>query len=215
MADDESLASLSLEELAGRLASAEPVPGGGSAAALAGVLGAALVSMVVELTHQSGSQPQEDRVALSHIGEGARARLAELLELADRDSRAYAAMMRARRLPRSTNEQRATRGQAISQATADATRVPLQTARAAAAVVDLAARVAPIGNPNAASDAGVAALLSTAAMRAAALNVRINLPFLAPENGLVREAPRELVALDAQVSAGEARTLAAVAERMG
>ncbi|HEX6129633.1 MAG TPA: cyclodeaminase/cyclohydrolase family protein, partial [Candidatus Limnocylindria bacterium] len=87
-------------------------------------------------------------------------------------------------------------------------------ARLAAATLQLAERIAPIGNPNAVSDAGVGALLSAAALRGAAMNVRINLPYLPADAGLRATAPTELEELEAQATDAEARTMATVSGRL-
>jgi formiminotetrahydrofolate cyclodeaminase len=214
MTDHERLADLTVGELTRRLATSEPVPGGGSASALAGAMGAALVAMVVELT--SGRPEAADHQAeLDRIGSASAARWRELLELADRDAAAYAAVVAARRLPRGTEQERSARASSIVEATRLATRMPLATAVAASAVLDLAVTVAPIGNRNAASDAGVAAQLAAAALRGAALNVSINLPSLPAGDPLRTEAPARLDVLLADAPARETAARMAVEARMG
>lgn len=173
---DERLTELTVRELVEHLATREPVPGGGSAAAMAGAMGAALVRMVVELT--LGRATSESAEAVGHIGSAAATWQSELLNLADLDANAYGAVAKARRLPRGTELETKTRDVQVAAAMREATRVPLQTIRAASAVLELAAQLAPLGNRHAISDVGVGASLASAAARGAALNVRINLPHL-------------------------------------
>jgi formiminotetrahydrofolate cyclodeaminase len=209
-----SLAELTVRDLTERLASRAPVPGGGSASALAGALGAALVEMVCELTVGRPQYQDVDPVA-RQVGAAAGELRATLLQAAEDDAAAYQAVADARRLPRETDDERAARKSAVSEATILATEVPLRIARLASEVCDLAATMAPIGNRNAVSDAGVAALLAAAAARAAALNVRINLPYLPGDHPLRDDAATQLASLDARVTTREAAALAAVDQRMG
>jgi formiminotetrahydrofolate cyclodeaminase len=214
MTDPVSLGELTVRALAERLASRDPVPGGGSAAALSGVLAAALVQMVVELSvGRPGSEAEEP--ALREIGLAAAGAQRDLLALADRDAAAFAAVVGARRLPRDTDTERAARAAALRAAMHDATRIPLRTVEFASDVLDLAARVAPIGNPHAASDAGVAAQLASAAARGAALNVRINLASLAADDPLRADTAASLERLLVDVDPREAAALDAVEARIG
>lgn len=96
----------------------------------------------------------------------------------------------------------------------EAARVPLRTAKVAAEVLELASRIAPIGNRNAVSDAGVAAQLAGAALRGALLNVRINLPYLPTDEPLRNSAPPELIRLEAVADERERAALAAVDARL-
>lgn len=171
---DARLTELTVRELVEHLATRDPVPGGGSAAALAGAMGAALVRMVVELT--LGRAVSDSAEAVGKIGSAAAAWQSELLNLADLDANAYNAVIVARRLPRATDLERKARDVQVAAAIREATRVPLQTMRAATAVLELAERLAPLGTRNAISDVGVGAALAATSARGAALNVRINLP---------------------------------------
>ena len=156
------------------LASKDPTPGGGSGAALGGALAASLVSMVCNLTigkkgYEDVRAPMSDLLAKS---EALRKKLPELLEA---DTQVYGKVMEAYRMPRKTAEQKAARSAAQQQALKDAAEVPYQIAESCARVVDLAMPAAEMGNQWAVSDAGVGALLAEASMRAALLNVDINL----------------------------------------
>ena len=214
MGDPVRLTDLPLRDLADRLASREPVPGGGSAAAIAGAMGAALVSMVVELSVGRPEHVAHD-AALREIGAAAAERQAVLLDLAEADAAAYQAVVTARRMPKQTDPERGARSAALREAMLEAARVPLRTATVATEVLGLAERIAPIGNSNAISDAGVAAQLAAAAVRGALLNVRINLPYLPEDEPLRGSAGDEMRRLDALATAGEQATLSAVEARMG
>jgi len=170
-----TLASLSVSDFAAALASDAPAPGGGSAAAAAGAAGAGLLAMVVRLTlgKEKFREAWGELEPLAPALDGHRVRL---LELVDEDTRAYEAIVAARKLPKGTDAEKAARQKAIDDATVLATTVPMQTAFYAEQALRLAETVAARGNPNAASDAWVAALLLSAAVEGALANVRINLP---------------------------------------
>jgi formiminotetrahydrofolate cyclodeaminase len=210
---DERLSDLTVRRMVERLATSDPIPGGGSAAALAGAMGAALVHMVVELTLGRPAAEGHD-AELEEIGVAAAQQQPELLELAELDARAYAEVVRARRLPRDSDADKTVRAELLATAVREAARIPLVTARAASAVLDLAVRAAPIGNRNAISDVGVAALLAAAALRGAVLNVEINLPSLATDDQLRREASDAIVSLLATLDDRERAVHSVVAERL-
>ncbi|MEJ2555387.1 MAG: cyclodeaminase/cyclohydrolase family protein [Anaerolineae bacterium] len=164
----------SVQGLLDELAGSSATPGGGSAAALTGAMGAALLSMVCNLTigkKQFAAVQDELRGVL----EEAEALRRQLTSLADADTRAFDQVMAAYRRPKRTEEEKAARQAAIQQALQGATQVPLETAVACAAIIKLTAQVIAKVNPNALSDAGSAALLAEAGLRGAQLNVRINL----------------------------------------
>lgn len=156
------------------LASGAPTPGGGGAAALAGSMGAALVSMVCNLTigRQRYAAVEAEMRELLDRAEFLRA---ELQELGEEDVTAFNRLSAAYKLPRVTEADIAIRRDAIQSSLKRATEVPLRTARAAAAILPLCQPVAERGNQAAVSDVGVAALLAHAAVRSALLNVNINL----------------------------------------
>lgn len=211
---DTRLSELTVDAFIGKLASDAPAPGGGSASALAGAVGAALVQMVVALTSgRADAAGAEDE--LRELGLAAAGFQSELLQLVDVDAAAYGSVIAARRLPRESERERELRRVQIDAALREATRAPLTIAQRADAVLELAERLAPIGNRNAISDAGVAGLLAAAALRGAALNVRINLPSLAEDEPLRRDAGERVDALLTGLDEREAALRAAVAERLG
>jgi glutamate formiminotransferase/formiminotetrahydrofolate cyclodeaminase len=174
------------------VASSSPVPGGGSVAALAGALGAALAQMVAGLTigkkKYAAVESEMREVALRAAG-----LVNALSALVVRDAEAYAEVAAAYKLPQDSDAATETRRTTIRSALLRAAQVPLETARACADVVELAAIVAERGNTNAASDAGVAALLAEAGCKGAAFNVRINVAAMEDRSvgaGLVEEARR-------------------------
>ncbi len=156
------------------LASSAPAPGGGSVASLGGALGAALVSMVCNLTlgKKAYADVQGDIEDLLARSEALRAELTELLE---EDVKAYTGYSVAAKMPRGTDAEKAARAEAMEAALKTATDVPLKIAEAAVQVMDLCMPAAEKGNKWAVSDAGVAVLMAEAALRSAALNVLINL----------------------------------------
>ena len=169
------ITDLTIERFLDELASAAPTPGGGGAAAIMGGMGAALVSMVCNLTigkknYEGVEGEMRDLLASS---EALRHRLNGMV--AD-DVAAFDALMGSYKLPKASDEEKAARSAAIQAGLKQATEAPLDCARACAEVVRLSARAADHGNLNVISDAGVAVLAGWAALRSAALNVNINAP---------------------------------------
>jgi methenyltetrahydrofolate cyclohydrolase len=155
------------------LASERPTPGGGGAAAVSGAIGAALVSMVANLTigKKNYEAVREDLEAVNAKAEALRA---ELIRAIDEDIVAFNSVMGAYGLPRATDEEKAKRAASIQAALKDATLAPLRAVKACFDVIRLSAAVAEKGNLNVISDAGVAVLSANAGLRSAALNVFIN-----------------------------------------
>jgi methenyltetrahydrofolate cyclohydrolase len=162
------------------LASADPTPGGGGAAAVSASLAASLSAMVVRLS--MGREKYQHHAALHSealaASEAARTRF---LGLADEDAAAYLAYRAARGLPRDTSEQLDARGAAVSATARAATAVPLAIVTLCHQQIDLMARLVGRTNINAASDLEVAALLCDSAARGAASNIRANLPSIADD----------------------------------
>jgi formiminotetrahydrofolate cyclodeaminase len=159
------------------LASSAATPGGGSGAAIMGALGAALVSMVCNLTigKKNYAEVEPEMRSVLHDAEALRQRLADMVA---EDIAAFNGLMAAYGLPKLSDEDKAARGAAIQHALRAATEAPLACARACAEVIKLSMRAAEVGNRNVLSDAGVGALAAQAALRSAALNVDINVPSL-------------------------------------
>jgi glutamate formiminotransferase/formiminotetrahydrofolate cyclodeaminase len=167
------LANLSLKKFAEETASDSPAPGGGSVSAYAATMGASLATMVANLTaHKKG---YEDKLSyFSEIASKGMQISKELLELVDEDTAAFNMIMEAFRLPKVTAEDKKARKKAIKKATIVAIEVPLKTIKLASLALPLAKAMVENGNPNSISDAGVGALCLEAAIKGAALNVKIN-----------------------------------------
>jgi methenyltetrahydrofolate cyclohydrolase len=169
-----SLLDVKVGDLLERLGSADPTPGGGAAAALAGALGAALVQMTANLTLDRPRYADVQDQARRLVSQAGDLR-ADLQRLADADASAYAGVTAAYRLPREDDAQRAARSAAIQQALVGAARVPLEVASACAEVLAVCQTAAPVLNASVISDVMVGALLAHAGLEAAAVNVEVNL----------------------------------------
>jgi formiminotetrahydrofolate cyclodeaminase len=170
---ESSLLDLRLRDLLDRFASTDPTPGGGSAAALSGATGAALVAMVCAMP-KTRTGAAEERGRLDTALGWAREASSRLRGLVDEDSEAFEAVMAAYRLPKATDEEKAERKKAIGQAMSRATQVPAQTAEACLVVMRAAVEAAENGNHNALSDARTGGAMAWAGLLGAAENVRIN-----------------------------------------
>ncbi|HET6375431.1 MAG TPA: cyclodeaminase/cyclohydrolase family protein [Methylocella sp.] len=166
-------ANSSIQTFLDDLASERPTPGGGGAAAVSGAIGAALVSMVANLTIGKKNYEAVSE-ELKEINAKAEALRAALTRAIDEDVAAFNAVMGAYGLPRGTDEEKAKRAAAIQAALKEATLAPLRAVKACFEVILLSAAVAEKGNLNVISDAGVAVLSANAGLRSAALNVFIN-----------------------------------------
>lgn len=168
------LTERTLSQFLDELASSSPAPGGGSVAALAGAAGAALASMVCNLTigKKKYAEVEDELKAVLEQTEILRK---ELTQLVDKDTESFNAVMAAFALPKVTEEEQAARSSAIQEATKAATLIPLAVMKATEKALVQARTVAQKGNKNSSSDAGVAALMLQAGCAGAALNVRINL----------------------------------------
>ena len=202
------LTAMSCRGFAEETASESPAPGGGSVAAYMGALGAALGTMVANLSaHKSGWD--ERWKEFSDAADSGQALMQRLLSLVDEDTAAFNRIKAAMSLPKGTDSEKEQRAAAIEAATLYASQVPLKTARAAAEAFPLLRAMASDGNPASVTDAGVGALAARAAVRGAALNVRINAAGLAD-----RAAADELIAsaraLEAEAAAAEEEILRVV-----
>lgn len=195
------------------LASVEPTPGGGSASAMAGAMAASLLAMVGRLTVD---KPEFEAVdarmrALTDEADDARA---ALLSLADRDAEAFDAVMVALRLPKTSEDEKAARSEALQGAFVGAAEVPLEVVRRATRLVAHAVEAARDGNPNAVSDAAVAGHLARAAVEGAAANVEINLASVR-DGDVVERMRTELTGLRTTAADALVVVVASVAERLG
>jgi glutamate formiminotransferase/formiminotetrahydrofolate cyclodeaminase len=203
---------LSIRQFLSTLASSAPTPGGGTAAAIAGAMGAGLTEMVAGLTlSREKFAPVHD--AMRSIAHAAQTAREEFLALAREDSEAYDAVVAARRLARETEEEKQVRARTIESANRLATEVPMRTARAAARLLAALPELVEKGNPNAFSDAGAAALMLSAAAEGALLNVGINLPGIS-DAAFVEDMRREAAAIRAETQRMLSDILAEVAKRL-
>ena len=173
-------ADLSISAFNDALSSTEPTPGGGTAAAIAGAMGASLLMMVAGLQKTRGNTDQE-RATLAEARASLTSVRNRLLTLADTDSDAYNKVIAAFRLPKGTDQEKTARQQAIQLGTRAATEAPLEILRAVVEASAFARRVAQFGNQNAASDVRVAIELLEAAASGAGANIEINLTGLDDE----------------------------------
>jgi glutamate formiminotransferase/formiminotetrahydrofolate cyclodeaminase len=172
---DGPLVKLKISEFVDEVSRDTPAPGGGSIAALAGALGSALASMVVNLSIGKGefdSRYEE----LCQLAEKAQAAKDELIRAVDADTEAFNEVLAGMRMARDTQEQMALRSKAIQAGYKLASEVPLRTAQLCREVLDFCQSAADIGNKAVMSDAGVGALMAYAGVQGAIHNVRINLP---------------------------------------
>ena len=184
------LADLTVKEFVEETSRESPAPGGGTIAATMGALGAALGAMVANLSaHKRGWDDRWQEFSVK--AEEGQKLMNKLMHLIDEDTDAFNEIMAAFGLPKGTDEEKAARMEAIQTATRHAAEVPLETVRCSYEVFDLCRAMAQEGNPASVSDAGVGALAARAAVRGAALNVRINAASLADKavaEALISEA---------------------------
>lgn len=168
------LVDLTVKEFLNKVAGSDPVPGGGSIAALNGALGASLAAMVAGLTIGKKGY-EEHQATMERIKEEA-LKYKEVFTInIDRDSEAYDKVFACFKMPKATDEEKQARSAAIQEATKYAALVPMEVARAAYGMMTLIADVARLGNKNAVTDACVAMMSARTAVLGALLNVRINL----------------------------------------
>jgi glutamate formiminotransferase / formiminotetrahydrofolate cyclodeaminase len=167
------LVDMTVTRFAQETASESPAPGGGSVSALCGAMGAALGTMVANLSsHKKGWDHRWEEFS-DHAAHGQEL-IKEMLYLVDEDTNSFNAIMAAFGLPKATDEEKAARKAAIEAATIYAIKIPFRTMEVAFQALDLAIQMAAKGNPNSVSDAGVGALCARTAVKGCYLNVRIN-----------------------------------------
>ncbi len=172
-AEKERLVRMTCVGFANETASESPAPGGGSISAYMGALGAALGTMVANLSsHKRGWDDRWEE--FSKVAEEGQVVMNELLALVDEDTASFNKIMAVFAMPKGTPEEKAARAEAMEAATLYATQVPLRTMKTAMRAMPVLKAMAEKGNPASASDAGVGALAARAAVRGADMNVRIN-----------------------------------------
>ena len=210
LAESEAETGPALADFVASVASSQPTPGGGSAAALTGALGAALAQMVAGLT--LGRKKYADaQTAAANIKNQAEQLRQQLTAAIAEDAAAFEALMAVYRNKELDKEAKTA---AVEAATVGAGEVPLRVARLSREVAQLAQDIAAIGNVNAATDAAVAALMANAAVQAAALNARVNAAGLRDQT-LAAQWRAEVETLQAETAAITEQTLATAAERGG
>ena len=167
---NERLVERTLRAFGDDLSSSAPVPGGGSAAAYAGAMGAGLAAMVGRIAERKG--PTEATTALIAEADNLRA---DFIRLVDDDSAAYARVAEAMKLPKASDDEKRARTERLQAALLAASRVPLEVAKTSRRLLDLCERTVQSAASATVSDVGVGALLAETALRGAALNVMINL----------------------------------------
>lgn len=168
------LTELTVKDFLNKVAGSDPVPGGGSIAALNGAIASALAAMVANLTIGKKNYADCEEL-MKQIAERAAGLKEEFVADVDRDSEAYDRVFACFKMPKATDEEKAVRSAAIQEATKFAAQVPMEVARRAYGLMDTIAQVARKGNQNAVTDACVAMMAARSAVLAALMNVRINL----------------------------------------
>ena len=204
---------MKVDEFLDALASKDSVPGGGSAAALGGALGAALVSMVCNLTIGKKGYEEVD-APMRQLLEKSEALRLELPRLLEADTQVYGKVMATYRLPRKTAEEKEARKAALQLALREAATVPLTIAERCSQIVDLALPAAEMGNRWAVSDAGVGVLFAQACMEGALLNVYINLASI-DDQAFVEETRERIEEITAGKAQARDRIMTLVRDKIG
>ena len=192
-----ALADLSIKEFLAKTASNSPVPGGGSIAALSAAIAASLSEMVAHLTiGKKGYEALEEE--MQEIAKDAFQYRERLIRYIDKDSNAYNDVMAAFKLPKGTEQERNNREGAIQEALINATLVPLDVARDAFKIIELAGKVVKQGNKNAVTDAAVAVMMARTAVLSALYNVKINLASIKDTN-FVEEIREEIKHMESEI----------------
>lgn len=210
---DSKLVKMALSAFADETASESPAPGGGSIAAYIGSLGAALATMVANLSsHKKGWDERWEE--FSDWAEKGEQYKSELVKLVDADTKAFNQIMLAFALPKSTDEEKLMRTNAIQDATRFAIEIPFKVMQAAFASMEVIKAMADIGNPNSVSDAGVGALCARSAVMGAFMNVRINATGY-DDKTFVTEIIAKGKAIEDKTIVQEAEILKTVNEKIG
>jgi glutamate formiminotransferase/formiminotetrahydrofolate cyclodeaminase len=211
--NDSRLVSMPLNDFADETASESPAPGGGSIAAYIGSLGVSLATMVANLSsHKKGWDERWEE--FSNWAEKGQQFKDELLRLVDADTKAFNGIMHAMSLPKGTDEEKATRKQAINEATKVAIDVPFKVMKLSYDSMEVIKAMAEVGNPNSVSDAGVGALCARSAVMGAFMNVRINASGY-DDKSFVDDVLRKGREIEAKAKANEEEILKIVNEKIG
>jgi len=191
------LTDLTLTEFLEKTASNSPVPGGGSIAALSAAIAASLSEMVAHLTiGKKGYEALEEE--MQEIAKDAFQYRERLIRYIDKDSNAYNDVMAAFKLPKGTEQERNNREGAIQEALINATLVPLDVARDAFKLIELAGKVVKQGNKNAVTDAAVAVMMARTSALSALYNVKINLASI-KDTDFVEEIREEIKHMESEI----------------
>ena len=206
------LKDMKIKNFLDMLASKSATPGGGSVAALTGTMGAALLSMVSNLTvgKEQYKEVEDDIKDLLKKSESFRTTLEELME---KDVEVFNQFMAIMKLPRTNEEEKKDRNKKMQIALIEAAKVPLEIARKSKEVIDICLEIADKGTRNAISDVGVGVLLAEAAFHSAIINVKINLNMIKDEN-IKEEFSQEIESLNSQVKGEKDRVLKIVLQRL-
>lgn len=206
------LVDLTVKDFLAKIAGNDPVPGGGSVAALNGAIASALTAMVANLTlDKKGYEVHQE--LMKHISMMADQQLDQFVSDVDRDSEAYNGVFECFKRPKTTDEEKAARSAAIQEATKYAANVPMQVARNAVKLMDIISDVAHLGNQNAITDACVAMMAARSAVLGALMNVRINLGSL-KDADFVAQMKAEAAELEREACARETELLEAVKQEL-
>ncbi|MCL2234757.1 MAG: cyclodeaminase/cyclohydrolase family protein [Firmicutes bacterium] len=192
------LIDLKVKDFIAEVASSSPAPGGGSVSALSSSLGAGLISMLANLTvGKDGYESVQDEI--KKIADQSKVAADKFLKVIDEDTKAFDKYMQAIRMPKDTDEEKTVRIEAMQVAAKGATNVPLQLARDAFALIEVAKRATVIGNKNAESDGQVAVQMLRSGTLGAIYNVQINLGMIKDQD-FVATVEKEIKSLEAKVS---------------
>ena len=206
------LADLTARELWERVGSDSPTPGGGSIAALMGATGASLIIKFCNLT-LGREKFKEVEEKFRRVKEGVQEMSSQLTQLSDRDTEAFDGVMKALRMPKTTDQEIQRRKDALQQAFREASEVPHQTAEFCLSLLQACQEVVEEGNPNAISDLGVGCLACWAGLEGAILNVKINLPSL-KDSAFVEEMKAKILSISQEGEALKSQVLHSVRQKI-
>jgi len=206
--DNMKLEDLSIREFLAKTASGSPVPGGGSVAALSAAIAASLAEMVANLTiGKKGFEAKEEQ--MNDIVEAAAEYRNKLIKDIERDADSYNDVLTAFRLPKGNEQEEKIRKQAVQDAFKKASLVPLDVARNAFKIIELAEKVVKHGNKNAVTDGAVAVMMARTAVLSALYNVKINLSSI-KDVDFVERIRKDITSLESEIKNKEREILSGV-----